>query len=614
MASTIEELESVVIRFSGDSGDGMQLTGTQFSNTSALMGNDISTFPDYPAEIRAPQGTIAGVSGFQLHFAGTEIITPGDEVDMLVALNPAALKANIGSLKKGGTILVNTDAFTEKNILKATYTENPLTNDSLSGFQIIEAPIDSQTVDTLADFDLDLKSKKRCKNFYALGMCYFLYNRDVNSTIDWVNKKFGKKPVLAEANIATLKSGYNFAETLEAIVSTYKVPKAKIKPGLYRQINGNTSTAWGFIRAAQAAKLPLFLGSYPITPATDILHELSIHKNFGVKTFQAEDEIAGICSAIGASLTGSLSLTTSSGPGIALKGEAIGLAISYETPLVIVNVQRGGPSTGLPTKTEQSDLYQALYGRNGEAPMIVVAASRPNDCFHMAYEACRLSLQHMTPVMLLTDGYIANGTEPWLIPDVDANYSEIKHQMVDPDKVSKEDFNWIERDPETLVRKWAVPGMKGLEHRIGGLEKDYVTGDVSYDPENHEKMCNIRREKIAKVANNIPLQEIEGDTSGDVLVVSWGGTYGATQMATRELQKQGKKVSLIHLRYINPMPKNVGEILKNFKKIFVPELNQGQMLNVLKINYGVDPIGYHKLQGLPFKISELVEAINNELL
>ena len=613
MTSVQSELESVVIRFSGDSGDGMQLTGTQFSNTSALMGNDISTFPDYPSEIRAPQGTIAGVSGFQVHFGCNEVVTPGDEVDMLVALNPAALKANIGSLMKGGTILVNTDAFTEKNLTKATYTSNPLEDDSLHGYQVIEAPIDTQTVDTLADFDLDLKSKKRCKNFYALGICYFVYSRDINPTIEWIKEKFAKKPELVKANIATLKSGYHFAETLEAIVSTYKVPAAKIKPGVYRQINGNTSTAWGFLRASQAAGLPLFLGSYPITPATDILHELSKHKEYGVKTFQAEDEIAGICSAIGAGLAGNLSLTTSSGPGIALKGEAMGLAVTYEMPLVVVNVQRGGPSTGLPTKTEQADLNQALFGRNGEAPMIIVAASRPNDCFHMAYEASRLALQHMSPVMLLTDGYIANGTEPWLIPDVDKNYAKIEHHLVDPEKVDPETFRWIERDEKTLVRKWAIPGMKGLEHRIGGLEKDYETGDVSYDPINHEKMSEARQEKIERVADNIPKQEVEGEETGDLLVVSWGGTYGAVQMAVRDLQKNGKKVSLMHMQYLNPMPRNVETLLKGFKKVIVPELNQGQLINVIKAKYGVDAKGFNKLQGLPFKISELIEVFNNEL-
>ncbi len=609
----IKEVESVVVRFSGDSGDGMQLTGTQFSNTSAIMGNDIATFPDYPAEIRAPQGTIAGVSGFQIHFGSREIFTPGDETDMLVAFNPAALKVNLKDLKKGGTILLNTDAFTDSKIAKAGYDTNPLESGELEGYQLIKVPIDSQTLEALKDIELDTKSKKRCKNFYALGMTYFLYHREMETTFNWINLKFSDNPALLEANLTAMKAGTHFAETLEAVVSTYKVSSAKTEPGKYRQINGNTSTAWGFIRASQAAKLPLFLGSYPITPASDILHELSKYKEFGVKTFQAEDEIAGICTAIGAGLTGSLAITTSSGPGIALKGEAIGLAISYEMPLVIVNVQRGGPSTGLPTKTEQSDLYQALYGRNGDSPLIIVAASRPNDCFHMAYEASRLALEHMTPVMLLTDGYIANGTEPWKIPDVDTYYAAIKHKMLDPTQVDKENWSWIKRDPQTLVRDWAIPGMAGLEHRIGGLEKDFDTGNVSYDPTNHQKMCTVREEKIAKVADNIPLQEVEGDDTGDLLVISWGGTYGSVEMAVRALQKEGKKVSLMHLRYINPMPRNVGDVIKNFKKVIIPELNMGQMVHVINARYGCNAISYNKVEGLPFKISQLIEAFTNAL-
>lgn len=611
--SALLEVESVVVRFSGDSGDGMQLTGSQFSNTSAIMGNDIATFPDYPAEIRAPQGTVAGVSGYQIHFGSREIFTPGDESDMLVAFNPAALKVNLKDLKKGGTILVNSDAFTESKLTKAGYDHNPLEGHELDGYQVIKVPIDSQNLEALKDIDLDTKSKKRCKNFYALGMTYFLYHREMQTTLDWMAQKFGDNPALLAANEAAMKAGANFAETLEAVVSTYKVSSAKIHPGKYRQINGNTSTAWGFIRAAQAANLPLFLGSYPITPASDILHELSKHKEFGVKTFQAEDEIAGVCTAIGAGLAGSLAITTSSGPGIALKGEAIGLAISYEMPLVIVNVQRGGPSTGLPTKTEQSDLFQALYGRNGDSPLVIVAASRPNDCFHMAYEASRLALEHMTPVMLLTDGYIANGTEPWKIPDVEADYSSIAHKMLKVEDVDPENWHWIERDPESLVRRWAIPGTPGLEHRIGGLEKDYETGNVSYDPANHQKMCDVRQGKIDKVSDNIPLQEIEGDESGDLLVISWGGTYGAVEMAIRTLEKEGKNVSLMHLRYIHPMPKNVGDIIKNFKHVIVPELNMGQMVHVINAKFKCNAVGYNKVEGLPFKISELITAFNAAL-
>lgn len=611
--ATLTEVESVVVRFSGDSGDGMQLTGTQFSNTSAIMGNDIATFPDYPAEIRAPKGTVAGVSGFQIHFGSREIFTPGDEADMLVAFNPAALMVNLKDLKKGGTILLNEDAFTDSKIAKAGYESNPLESNELDGYQLIKVPMDSQTAQALKEIDLDNKSKKRCKNFYALGMTYFFYHREMETTLNWMKQKFGDKPELLKANQTAMKAGANFAETLETIVSTYKISKAKIKPGKYRQVNGNMSTAWGFIRAAQAANLPLFLGSYPITPASDILHELSKYKEFDVKTFQAEDEIAAICTAIGAGLTGSLAITTSSGPGIALKTEAIGLAISYEMPLVIVNVQRGGPSTGLPTKTEQADLYQALYGRNGDSPLIIVAASRPNDCFDMAYEASRLALEHMTPVMLLTDGYIANGTEPWKIPDVDANYAKIKHKMLNPEDVDKENWSWIKRDPETLVRDWAIPGMVGLEHRIGGLEKDFDTGDISYDPANHQKMCEVRQQKVELAANSIPLQEVKGDENGDLLVISWGGTYGSVEMAVRALQKEGQKISLMHLRYIHPMPKNIGDVIKNFKTVIVPELNMGQMVHVINAKFACNAIPYNKVEGLPFKISELKDVFTNAL-
>ncbi|MBT3584710.1 MAG: 2-oxoacid:acceptor oxidoreductase subunit alpha, partial [Halobacteriovoraceae bacterium] len=496
----MKELDSVVIRFSGDSGDGMQLTGTQFSNTSALMGNDISTFPDFPAEIRAPAGTVAGVSGFQVHIGASEINTPGDEPDVLVAMNPAALKANLHTLRKGGTVIVNTDAFDEKSILKAGYEGTPLGTPQMETFNVVEAQITSQTIGALKDIDLDGKAKTRCKNFYALGMSYFMFGRDLEPTIKWVNEKFGKVPVLVEANVASLKAGYNYALTIEATLSTYKIPAAKIKAGKYRQINGNMATAWGFIQAAQVAKLELFLGSYPITPATDILHELSKHKNFDVKTYQAEDELAGVCSAIGASFGGALALTTSSGPGIALKGEAIGLAMIYELPLVIVNVQRGGPSTGLPTKTEQSDLNQAMYGRNGECPLIVVAASRPSDCFEMAFEACRLTLEHMTPVMLLTDGYIANGAEPWLIPDLNKDFNKITHKRDLTPGEEGTKYRAYERDEDLSRSSWAIPGVPGKEHRVGGLEKADGSGNVSYDPENHEKMVRIRQQKVDNAA------------------------------------------------------------------------------------------------------------------
>ncbi|MBT5094780.1 MAG: 2-oxoacid:acceptor oxidoreductase subunit alpha [Halobacteriovoraceae bacterium] len=609
----MKELDSVVIRFSGDSGDGMQLTGTQFSNTSALMGNDISTFPDFPAEIRAPAGTVAGVSGFQVHIGASEINTPGDEPDVLVAMNPAALKANLHTLRKGGTVIVNTDAFDEKSILKAGYEGTPLGTPQMETFNVVEAQITSQTIGALKDIDLDGKAKTRCKNFYALGMSYFMFGRDLEPTIKWVNEKFGKVPVLVEANVASLKAGYNYALTIEATLSTYKIPAAKIKAGKYRQINGNMATAWGFIQAAQVAKLELFLGSYPITPATDILHELSKHKNFDVKTYQAEDELAGVCSAIGASFGGALALTTSSGPGIALKGEAIGLAMIYELPLVIVNVQRGGPSTGLPTKTEQSDLNQAMYGRNGECPLIVVAASRPSDCFEMAFEACRLTLEHMTPVMLLTDGYIANGAEPWLIPDLNKDFNKITHKRDLTPGEEGTKYRAYERDEDLSRSSWAIPGVPGKEHRVGGLEKADGSGNVSYDPENHEKMVRIRQQKVDNAANNIPTQEVEGELTGDVLVVSWGGTYGATHMAVKDLIEQGKKVSLMHLKYINPMPKNTESILKGFKKVLVCELNAGQMRDLIRSRFNVPAEGYGKIQGLPFKISELVTAVNKAL-
>ncbi len=606
-------LDSVVIRFSGDSGDGMQLTGTQFSNTSAMMGNDISTFPDYPSEIRAPQGTIAGVSGFQVHFGSTEIFTPGDDVDMLVAMNPAALKANLDSLKKGGHIIVNLDAFNKVNLTKAGYQDNPLETKELENYTVIHASITSQTIAALVDIEIDNKSKDRCKNFYALGMSYFFFNRNLDTTITWIEDKFKNNKAMAMANILALKAGRNFAETSEVMISSYRVPAASIAPGTYRQINGNTATAWGLMRAAESAGRELFLGSYPITPATDILHELAKHKQLGIKTYQAEDEIAGICSAIGASCAGSLGVTTSSGPGIALKGEAIGLAVSYEIPLVIVNVQRGGPSTGLPTKTEQSDLNQALFGRNGEAPIVVVAASRPSDCFKMAYEASRIALEHMTPVMLLTDGYIANGTEPWKLPDLDLEYPAIKTHLIKPENENPETLKWTNRDTETLARKWIVPGMKGFEYQIGGLEKDIVKGCVSHNPLNHQKMCDLREKKIELVANNIPLQSVVGEDSGDLLVVSWGGTYGAVLMTVKRLQQKGLKVSHMHMNYIYPMPKNVGEILIKFKKIIIPELNKGQLKDLINAKYGVHAIGYNKMQGLPFKISELEEAFLNVL-
>jgi 2-oxoglutarate ferredoxin oxidoreductase subunit alpha len=608
----MKTLESVVIRFSGDSGDGMQLTGTQFSNTSALMGNDLATFPDFPAEIRAPAGTVAGVSGFQVHFGSNEVNTPGDEPDVLVAMNPAALKANLASLRKGGTLIVNIDAFNELGLKKAGYESNPLDTPVLESYNLIKAQISNQTLEALKSFELDTKAKGRCKNMYALGIAYFMFSRDVAPTEKWLLEKFGKDKTVADANVAALKAGWNYAETIEASLSTYKVLPAKITPGTYRQISGNVATAWGFLQASEASGRRLFLGSYPITPATDILHELAKHKNFGTVTFQAEDEIAGICSSIGAAYAGALALTTTSGPGIALKGEAMGLAMMYEIPLVIVDIQRGGPSTGLPTKTEQSDLLQVLYGRNGESPLIVVAASRPSDCFEMAFEASRLALEHMTPVILLTDGYIANGAEPWRMPDLTKKFTKIKTRLIDKSLGENEKFLPYKRD-ENLARNWAIPGMAGYEHRIGGLEKADGTGNVSYDPAMHQKMTHIRQDKVDRVANNIPLQEVEGDKTGDLLIVSWGGTYGATHMAVKKLREEGKKVSLMHLRYINPMPKNVEQILRSFKKVLICELNMGQLIKVINGKFSIGAHGYNKVEGLPFKVSELVNAAHKHL-
>lgn len=609
----MKQVESVVIRFSGDSGDGMQLTGSQFSNTSALMGNDISTFPDFPAEIRAPQGTVAGVSGFQVNFGSLEINTPGDQPDVLVAMNPAALKANMSDLKKGGTLIVNSDSFKDADFKKAGYEGDPLEADNLQGYQIIKASITTQTKEALKEVDLDTKSKARCKNFYALGMTYFMYSRDLGPTKKWISEKFKNKETVIDANIKALEAGYNFADTIEAIGDRYVVEPAKIDKGTYRQINGNTALSWGFIYAAENANLELFLGSYPITPASDILHELSKHKNFGVKTFQAEDEIAAVCSALGASFGGALAITTSSGPGIALKSEALNLAMMLELPMVVIDVQRGGPSTGLPTKTEQSDLNMAMYGRNGESPLIIVAAAHPSDCFKMAFEASRLALEHMTPVMLLSDGYIANGSAPWKIPDIEKEYPQIKTRFAKAEDFNEKAYLPYERDAKDLVRSWAIPGMENLAHRVGGLEKEENTGNVSYDPNNHENMIRIRREKVEKVADNIPNQEVEGNDSGDLLVVSWGGTYGATYQAVKHMREDGKSVSLMHLRYINPMPKNVESILKNFKQILVCELNDGQMTNLLNSRFGCETKSYTKMQGKPFQIRELEQVINKTL-
>lgn len=603
-------LEKVVVRFAGDSGDGMQLTGSQFTNTAALFGNDLSTFPDFPAEIRAPLGTPEGVSGFQVQIGETEIFTPGDEADLLVAMNPAALRSNLRWVKKGGTIIVDTDAFDDRNLKKAAYESSPLEDDSLADYKIIEAPISSLTKESLKDVDLDNKSKGRSKNMFALGMTYFLFGRSMKETERFLEAKFKKLPAVVEANKIVLQTGYHFAETIDAITSTYQVPAAKIEKGIYRQISGNVATAWGLMAATQKMGKKLFYGSYPITPASDILHELAKHKSLDVITLQAEDEIAAVCSSIGASYAGDLGITASSGPGIALKGEAIGLAMMVELPLVVINVQRGGPSTGLPTKTEQSDLNQALYGRNGESPLIVLAASTPANCFDMAYQAAKLSVEHMTPVMLLTDGYLANGSDPWKIP----KFKDLPTIKVPNTKLNPEEFQPYIRDEEKLNRYWVAPGEKGLEHRIGGLEKQEFTGNVSYDPNNHEQMTQVRAKKVEKVADYIPEQDIVGDGTGEVLLVGWGSTYGTLLTAAKELQHAGKKVDLAHFNYINPLPKNTQALLNKYKKILVCELNMGQFAGYLRTNFPESNIlQYNKIQGLPFTIKEIKEKVKEIL-
>lgn len=605
---TIENLDEVTIRFAGDSGDGMQLTGTQFTNTTAILGNDLSTLPDYPAEIRAPAGTLFGVSGFQIHFGSMEINTPGDHCDVLVAMNAAALKVNLSSLVDGGSIIVNTDGFNDKNLKLAGYAQSPLEDGSLGKYQLFEVDISKLTALALQDLAISSKLVDRSKNFFALGMMYWMYNRPLETTIEWLKGKFKDKPDILEANIRVLKAGWNYSETTEIFSVRYEVGPAKLAPGRYRNITGNQAVAWGLMTAAKKARLDLFLGSYPITPASDILHELSMYKSHGVKTFQAEDEIAGICSAIGASFGGALGTTTTSGPGVALKTEAIGLAVMVELPLVIVNVQRGGPSTGLPTKTEQSDLLQALYGRSGEAPIPVIAASTPSDCFDAAFEASRIALKYMTPVMLLTDGYLGNGSEPWLIPEYD-KLPDISH----PFATNPESFQPYARDEQTLSRPWAIPGTPGLEHRIGGLEKENVTGNVSYDPENHDLMNHLRTEKIERIANDMPPAHVEGDSQGDLLVVGWGGTYGAIRTAVARQRDKGRSVSHLHLRYLNPLPKNLGEVLSKFKRILVPEINLGQLVKVLRAKYLVPATGFNKVRGLPFRSVELEREIEEIL-
>lgn len=596
------ELEEVVVKFAGDSGDGMQLTGSQFSDTSAFVGNDLSTFPDYPSEIRAPQGTIAGVSGFQVHIGHKEVQTPGDLADVLVAMNPAALKANLRWIKPGATIIIDIDNFDNKYYKKAGYVEDPLGDGSLEGYNIVKAPISNLTRATTGDFGLDKRTADKTRNQFVAGILFWLFDRDLKIGEDFIKDKFKKKPELVKANIAVLHAGYNYAETVEAMSVKFQVNPATKGKGLFRNITGNQATAWGLLAASEKSGRELFLGSYPITPATEILQELSKMKHLGCKTFQAEDEIAGICSAIGASFAGRLAATSTSGPGLALKGEAIGLAVITELPLVIVNVQRGGPSTGLPTKTEQGDLMQALYGRNGESPVVIIAASSPANCFDYAYESAKIAMEHMTPVILLTDGYLANGSELWPIPDTE-EMAEINPPLVPDDQ---EEYLPYKRDAERLARTWAIPGQPNFRHRIGGLEKEDVSGQVSHDPSNHEVMVLNREEKVERVANFIPKQEIMGAKSGDLLVVGWGGTYGALYTAVKELQNEGYSISLTQFTYINPLPKNTKDVLHNYKKRIVCELNLGQFATYLRSKHPqFDYLQYNKVQGLPFFISEL---------
>jgi 2-oxoglutarate ferredoxin oxidoreductase subunit alpha len=603
-----EVIEQAVIRFAGDSGDGMQVTGSQFTNTVALYGNDIATFPDYPAEIRAPAGTEPGVSGFQLNFSSGEVHTPGDAVDVLIAMNPAALKVNIGDLKANGILIVNSDSFKETDLRKAHLTANPLEDHTLDKFRVFPVELQRLTRAALQHLGLDAKAMDRCKNFFALGMCYWLYNRSMEPTVRWIDDKFKKKPLLAEANQLALKAGYSYCEATEVFQTSYEIPPAQLSPGVYRNLSGNQALALGFVTAAHKAGLQLFLGSYPITPASDILHELSQYKNFGVLTFQAEDEIASITSAIGASYAGKLAITTTSGPGMALKTEALGLAVMTELPLVICDIQRGGPSTGLPTKTEQADLLQALFGRNSEAPIPVLAAATPGDCFWIAVEACRIALKYMVPVIVLSDGYLANGAEPWRIPSVDEIPGITVQFATDP-----RDFHPYKRHPETLARPWAIPGTPGLEHRIGGLEKQDVTGNVNYEPLNHENMVRIRAAKIDAITQDVPNVMPNGDPEGDLLIVSWGSTCGSITQSVKAQREKGRRIGHLHLRYLNPLPGNVGDILKRYRKVLVPELNMGQLLWVLRAKYLVNAIGLNKIQGRPFKQAELDQKIEEVL-
>jgi 2-oxoglutarate/2-oxoacid ferredoxin oxidoreductase subunit alpha len=607
----IQELASITVRFAGDSGDGMQLTGDQFTDTTAMMGNDFATFPDYPAEIRAPVGTLPGVSSFQIQFSKSIIFTPGDMSDVLVAMNPAALKVNLGNLKKNGLILVNSDAFNENNLRKSAWKVNPLLDETLKDFQVIKVPLSELTKNALKEHPLKLTEVDRCKNFFALGMMFWLYDRVLDHTIDWITKKFSKKPEMVNANIAALKAGYNYADITETLPTQYRIPKTKMEPGTYRKISGNEATAIGLITAANLAGKTLFYGSYPITPASNILHDLARYKNFGVRTFQAEDEIAAMGTTIGAAYGGAIGVTGTSGPGICLKSEALGLAVMAELPVVVIDVQRGGPSTGMPTKTEQTDLLQVMFGRNGESPVIVVAPKTPSDCFAMAVEAVRLALTHMTPVVFLSEGYLANAAEPWKLPKIeDLPKIVIKHPVAEEGKT----FYPYSRDEKTLARPWALPGTPGLEHRVGGLSKADLTGNVSYDPENNQKMIDFRAEKVARVANDIPEIEVRGAQKGKLLILGWGGTFGAIFQGIEELEAQGIHVSHAHLNYLNPFPRNLGKVLSNFEQVLIPELNMGQLLMLIRNSFPkVNAVGLHKVKGLPFHGAEITARVK-ELL
>ena len=604
----VEELDRVTIRFAGDSGDGMQLTGTQFTKTTAVFGNDLATLPDYPAEIRAPTGSLPGVSGFQLSFSSSDIRTPGDQPDVLVAMNPAALKTNVGDLRTGGLLIVDKDEFNATNLKKAAYAVNPLEDGSLAKFQLVPIDITRQNELALEGSSLSSKDKFRSRNFYALGLILWLYDRSMDTTVRWATEQFKRRPEVLDANLRALRAGYNFGETTELFRVRYEVPPAQVPPGKYRHISGNEATALGFIAASVQSGLPLFYGSYPITPASDVLHELSKHKNFGIKTFQAEDEIAAIGAAIGASYAGHLALTGTSGPGLALKSEALNLAVMTELPIVVIDVQRAGPSTGMPTKTEQSDLLQAMYGRNGDSPVVIIAPATPSECFFMAIEAFRIALKYMVPVIFMSDGYIGNGSEPWRIPPM-SELPKVEYHYAPLDG----EFSPYKRDPETLARPWAVPGQKGLEHRIGGIEKSAATGDISYDPQNHHEMTLVRAERVARIARDIPQMEISGPATGELLLLGWGGTYGAITTAAESARKRGLSVSSAHIRYLNPFPSNLGDVLSGFKKVMIPELNNGQLSLLIRGKFLVDAVGFNKISGQPFKIAELEGKIDEML-